>query len=178
MKLLQIFLLLLLPFSLFAEKTSWFIGVDGGVTGADLSSADANSSFSFGPEYGIKGGFQDERSRVYLGYTYANDIGSTIVKNQNIYIAMDGVGREFSVIGDVTSKFFLGARLGASFGEFAIEDITAFQGGFQRGLIFLLPADFEIETAYRHYWTYRSRAESDFMAGALTIGLNYKFGEH
>jgi len=178
MKLLPFLLLLLLPFSLYAEKTSWFIGLDGGVTGANLAASDANTSFSFGPEYGIKAGFQDERSRVYLGYTNANDIGSYIIKNQNVYIALDGVGRPFEVIGSATAKFFFGARLGASFGAFETEDITAFQGGFQTGLIFLLPVGFEIETSYRHYWTYRSREASDFMAGALAIGLNYKFGEN
>ena len=178
MKLLPFFLLFLLPFSLHAEKTNWFVGLDGGATGANLSASDANTSFAYAPEYGIKAGFQDEHSRVYLGYTYANDIGSVIVQNQNVYIALDGVGRTFHVMGSADAKFFFGARLGASFGEFETEDITAIQGGFQTGLIFLLPADFEIETSYRHYWTYRSREESDFMAGAFAIGLNYKFGEN
>ncbi len=178
MKFLTFLLLLILPFSLYAEKTSWFIGLDGGATGANLSAADANTSFSYGPEYGIKAGFQDERSRIYLGYTYADNIGSVILKNQNVYIALDGVGKKFNVMGSADAKFFFGARLGASFGEFETENITAVQGGFQTGLIFLLPKGFEIETSYRHYWTYRSRVESDFMAGSLAVGLNYTFGEN
>ena len=178
MKFFPLLLLLLLPFSLYAEKTSWFVGLDGGATGAILSDTDSNSSFSYGPEYGVKAGFQDERSRVYLGYTYAGNIGNVILKNQNVYVALDGVGRTFNVMGSADAKFFFGARLGASFGEFETESITAVQGGFQTGLIFLLPAGFEIETAYRHYWTYRSRIKSDFMAGALSVGLNYTFGEN
>ena len=175
MKLLTTFFLLLLPFSLFAESSEWFVGIDGGVTGAKLSNADLNSSYAFGPEIGLKIGLRDKNSRVYLGYTSAFDIGDEVSKTQSPYIALEGISNEFTVIAKSTAKFFFGVRLGASFGDVNNTSTSAFLGGLQTGLVFMLPADFEIELAYRHYWTY-SNKESDFSAGALYTGLNYKFG--
>jgi hypothetical protein len=51
---------------------------------------------------------------------------------------------------------------------------TAYIAGFQTGFIFSLPADFEIELAYRHYLTY-IKERPDFNSGTLYGGLNYRF---
>ena len=175
MKIFTTIFLLLLPFSLFAENSEWFVGIDGGVTGAKVSNDDINSSYAFGPEYGLKIGIRDKNSRIYIGYTAANDIGSDITKTQSPYIALEGISNEFTVVAKSTAKFFFGARLGASFADVNDSSTTAFLGGIQTGLVFLLPADFEIELAYRHYWTYASK-DTDFNAGSVYTGLNYKFG--
>ena len=175
MKFFLPFLFFLLPFALFAEDSEWFVGLDGGVTGAVLSSSELNSSYAFGPEYGARIGLRDHNSRIYLGYTFADNIGSDISKTQSPYLALEGTSNEFTVVAKSTAKFFIGARLGASFADINGSSTTAFLGGLQTGLIFMLPADFEIELAYRHYWTYSSK-ESDFNAGAAYLALNYKFG--
>jgi len=179
MKIFSTFLLLLLPFSLFADDvkdTEWFVGLSAGATGANFSASDLNTSYAFGPEYGAKIGFRDKNSRVYLGYTIGNDIGSEISKTQSPYIALEGIGDEFVVAGDSTAKFYFGARIGASFATVNDTTRTAFLGGFQTGLTFLLPADFEIELEYRHYWSYRGD-DADFNAGAAALALNYKFAQ-
>ena len=175
MKFFTTIFLLILPFSLFAENSEWFIGLDAGVTGAKTSSSDINNSYSFGPEYGIKVGLLDKNSRIYLGYTTANDIGSDVSKTQSPYLALEGISNEFNVVAKSTAKFFFGVRLGASIADVNNLSTTAFLGGLQTGLVFMLPADFEIELAYRHYWTFKSE-ETDFNAGAVYTGLNYKFG--
>ncbi len=174
MKLLSLFLLLILPFSLSAEDSEWFVGIEGGTTGTKSSSATAESDYDFGPEYGLKIGLRDKNSRIYLGYTTADDIGEPVDKAQTPYLALEGISDEFKVIAKSTAKFFFGARLGASIADVNSTSTTAFMGGLQTGLIFMLPADFEIELAYRHYWTYKGK-DTDFNAGALYGGLNYKF---
>ena len=176
MKLLTTFLLLLLPFSLLAENGEWFVGLDGGVTGAKRSNADLNSSYEYGPEYGLKIGIRDRHSRIYLGYTNGSDIGTEIAKTQSPYLALEGISNAFKVISDSTAKFFFGVRLGASFADVNGSNTAAFLAGFQTGLNFMLPADFEIELAYRQYWAIRNNDDTDFKAGAATLGLNYKFG--
>ena len=175
MKLITTIFLFILPFSLYAENSEWFVGLDGGVTGAKLSNDDLNSSYAFGPEFGLKIGLRDKNSRIYLGYTTANDIGTAIVKTQSPYIALEGISNEFTVVAKSTAKFFFGVRLGASFADVNSSSTSAFLGGLQTGLVFMLPADFEIELAYRHYWAYASK-DTDFSAGAIYTGLNYKFG--
>lgn len=176
MKLLYTFLLLI-PFSLFAESGEWFVGLDGGVTGAKVTGNDLNSSYAFGPEYDVKIGLRENNSRIYVGYTVGTDIGNDITKTQSPYLALEGISDEFKVIATSTAKFFLGARIGASFAEVYGSNRAAFLGGVQAGLDFMLPADFEIELAYRHYWAYANK-ETDFNAGAAYLGLNYKFGAY
>jgi hypothetical protein len=174
MKLLSLFLLLILPFSLSAEDSEWFVGIEGGTTGTKSANTTAGSDYDFGPEYGLKIGLRDKNSRIYLGYTTADDIGEPVDKAQTPYLALEGISDEFKVIAKSTAKFFFGARLGASIADVNTTSTTAFMGGLQTGLIFMLPADFEIELAYRHYWTYKGK-DTDFNAGALYGGLNYKF---
>ena len=175
MQFLTTFFLLLLPFSLLADNSEWFVGIDGGVTGAKISGSDLNNSYAFGPEVGLKIGLREKNSRIYLGYTAANDVGDEVSKTQSPYIALEGISNEFVVVAESTAKFFFGARLGASFADVNSSSTSAFLGGLQTGLIFMLPADFEVELAYRHYWTY-SNKDSDFNAGAVYTALNYKFG--
>ena len=175
MKFFTTFFLLLLPFTLFAENSEWFVGLDAGATGAKISHSDLNNSYAYGPEYGLKIGLRDKHSRIYIGYTAANDIGSEISTTQSPYLALEGISNEFKVVAKSTAKFFVGARLGASFADVNSSSTTAFLGGLQAGLVFMLPADFEIELAYRHYWAYANK-ETDFNAGAVYTGLNYKFG--
>ena len=174
MKFLSTLLLLILPFSLLAEDSEWFVGIDVGVTGTQLKNAAAGSDYEFGPEYGLKAGLREKNSRIYLGYTAADSIGQPVDKTQTSYLALEGVSDEFNVIAKSTAKFFLGVRLGASIADINNTSATAFMGGAQTGLIFLLPADFEIELAYRHYWTFKE-SDTDFNAGSAYGGLNYKF---
>ncbi|MEN8146088.1 MAG: hypothetical protein ABFR02_00550 [Campylobacterota bacterium] len=178
MKFLSALLLLSLPFSLLAEDSEWFIGIDGGATSTQLTNSTTGSDNTFGPEYGLKVGLREKNSRIYLGYTAADSIGQPVNKTQTSYLALEGVSDEFKVVAKSTAKFFLGVRLGASIADVNTDvnntSTAAFMGGFQTGLIFLLPADFEIELAYRHYWTFKESG-TDFNAGSAYGGLNYKF---
>lgn len=176
MKFFYTFLLLTLPFSLLADEGEWFLGLDAGGTGAKLSTGSLEDSYSFGPEYGLKFGLRENNSRIYLGFTTANDIGSEVVSTKSPYLALEGMSDEFKVIAKSTAKFFMGARFGASIADVNGTNASAFSMGVQTGLLFLLPADFEIELAYRHYWTYANK-DSDFNAGSVYTGLNYKFGQ-
>ena len=174
MKILSLFLLFFLPLSLFADDSAWFAGIDGGVTGTKLSSSEIKSDYEFGPEYGFRIGLQDKNSRMYLGYTRADDIDGNVSSTNNIYLGLDGISDEFHVIAKSTAKFFFGIRLGSSTADIDEKSKTAFLGGLQTGFIFLLPADFEIEFAYRHYLTLRKK-EINFNAGTIYGALNYKF---
>ena len=58
MKLFSLFLLFILPLSLAAEDSEWFVGVDGGVTGVNFSSSTIESDYEFAPEYGLKIGLR------------------------------------------------------------------------------------------------------------------------
>ena len=179
MKFIPLILLSLLPYSLIAESGEWFVGLEAGATGATLSETESTENIErgYGVEYGAKVGLREGNGRIYLGVTSANDIGSTISSTINPYIALEGVSNEFKVISKSTAKFFFGARFGASIADGNTTSTTAGLAGLQTGLIFLLPADLEIELAYRHYWTFRN-SETDFNAGAAYGGLNYKFGEY
>lgn len=174
MKFLTLFLLFILPHSLFADDAAWFAGIDGGVTGAKYTSSEIKSDYEFGPEYGGKIGLQEKNARIYLGYTAADNIDGNITSTNNIYLALDGISDEFHVIAKSTAKFFFGVRLGSNTAEINDKAITAFMGGLQAGFIFLLPADLEIELAYRHYVTLRDK-ETNFNAGGIYGALNYRF---
>ncbi len=174
MKLFTLLLLTILPYSLCADESAWFVGLDAGATGLILSDKTSADERDYAPEYGFKLGLQEENSRIYIGVTYADSIGPDVNKTLNPYIALEGVSNAFKVIASSTAKFYFGARLGASIADIKGESQTAALAGLQTGLIFLLPADLEIELAYRHYWTFRDTA-TDFNAGALYGALNYKF---
>ena len=174
MKFFMFSLLALLPYSLIAESGEWFIGLDAGATGATLSEATSNERV-YGVEYGAKVGLREDNGRIYIGVTSASDISNTISNTVNPYIALDGLSNEFKIISKATAKFYFGARFGASIADVNGESMTAALVGLQSGLIFLLPADFEIELAYRHYWTFKDEL-TDFNAGTAYAGLNYKFG--
>jgi hypothetical protein len=174
MKLFSLFLLFILPLSLAAEDSEWFVGVDGGVTGVNFSSSTIESDYEFAPEYGLKIGLRDKNSRIYLGYTAADNIDSNISSTSTAFLALEGISDEFYFIAESTAKFFFGVRLGADTADINGDSTTAFMGGLQTGLLFLLPADLEIELAYRHYFTMR-KVETNFNAGTLYGALNYKF---
>jgi len=174
MKLLRLFFPLLLSLSLSADDAEWFVGLEGGVTGVNLSDGSVKGSYEYGPEYGAKLGLREGNSRIYLGYTAAEKIDPPIERTHNPYLALEGVSDEFKVIARSTARFFFGARLGASIADINNTATTAFMAGLQTGLIFMLPADFEIEVAYRHYFTFKEK-ETNFNAGAVYGGLNYKF---
>lgn len=176
MKRFTLLLLALLSHPLFAENAEngeWLIGLDAGATGLVMTEAAVNER-NYTPEYGLKIGLQEENSRVYIGVTYANNIGSDVNKTLNPYIALEGVSDAFKVIAKSKAKFYFGARLGASIADINGATKTAALTGLQTGLIFLLPADLEIELAYRHYWTFKDTA-TNFNGGALYGALNYKF---
>lgn len=174
MKFLSTLLLLILPFSLLAEDSEWFVGVEGGATGAKLNSLGSSGNYAYAPQYGFKAGLRDKSARVYLGFTAADNIGDDITKTQNAYIALEGLSDEFTVIAKSTAKVFIGANFGVSMADVNNNSTTAFMAGVQTGLIFLLPADFEIELAYRHYLTIRDK-DTNFNAGTFYGALNYKF---
>lgn len=174
MKFLTTLLLLALPFSLFAENAEWFVGLEGGATGAKLNDLGRDGSYAYAPQYGLKVGLREKNSRIYLGLTAADNIGEDITKTVNPYIALEGISNEFTVIAESTAKFFFGTHFGASVADINNSSTTAFLAGLQTGLIFMLPADFEIELAYRHYVTVRKK-ETNFNAGTVYGALNYKF---
>lgn len=174
MKFLTTLLLLVLPFSLLAEDSEWFVGIEGGATGAKLSTQNTDSNYSYAPQYGVKIGLRDKNARIYLGLTAADKIGDDVTKTLNSYIALEGISDEFTVIAASTAKFFFGTNFGASMADVNDKSTTALLVGLQTGLVFLLPADFEIELAYRHYATIRDK-ETNFNAGAVYGTLNYKF---
>lgn len=173
MKHFTLLFLALLSHPLFAENGSWFIGLDAGGTGQTMSETAVNER-NYAPEYGLKIGLQEENSRIYIGVTYADKIGSDVNKTLNPYIALEGVSDAFKVIAKSKAKFYFGARIGASVADINGVSKTAALTGLQTGLIFLLPADLEIELAYRHYWTFKDTA-TNFNAGTLYGALNYKF---
>ena len=175
MKFITFLLLTLVPFSLTAESGEWFVGIDAGASGAKFVDPEIESERSTGLEYGLKIGLREDNGRMYIGVTSAKDINDGITKTTNPYIALEGISNEFKVISSSTAKFYFGARFGASIADVNTSSTTAGLAGLQSGLIFLLPADLEIELAYRHYWTFRN-AETNFNAGAVYTGLNYKFG--
>ncbi len=174
MKYFTTLLLLLLANPLFAENSAWFIGLDAGATGVTLSDKTTDNERDYGPEYGLKIGLQEDNSRIYIGATYADNIGSDFNKTLNPYIALEGVSDEFKVIANSTAKFYFGVRVGASIADINGKSTTAALAGLQGGLIFLLPADFEIELAYRHYWTFKDTA-TKFNLGTVYSALNYNF---
>ncbi len=179
MKILSTFLLLILPFSLFAEEANWFIGLDAGATGAVLSN-DENATRSYGPQYGLKVGYIEDNGRVYLGYSLASNLGTDIEKTHTPYIALEGISNEFKAIGSATAKFFFGFRFGASIADMQsattleTSRINALMAGVQTGLSFMLPADFEVELAYRHDFTFKDD-ETNYNAGNIYTGLIYNF---
>lgn len=175
MKFITFLLLTLVPYSLTAESGEWFVGIDAGASSAKFTEPEVEIERATGLEYGLKVGLREGNGRMYIGVTSANDINDGITKTINPYIALEGVSNEFKVISKSTAKFYFGARFGASIADINATSTTAGLVGLQSGLIFLLPADFEIELAYRHYWTFKS-AETDFNAGSVYTGLNYKFG--
>ena len=177
MKFITFLLLTLIPYSLTAESGEWFVGLDAGATGVELTDQTTETERAYGPEYGLKIGLREDNGRMYLGVTSSNDIGTVVSKTINPYIALEGISNEFKVISSSTAKFYFGARFGASIADVNTTSTTAGLVGLQSGLIFLLPADFEIELAYRHYWTFKS-TETNFNAGAVYTGLNYKFGAY
>jgi len=174
MKFSSLFLLLLLPFCLSAEDAKWFIGIEGGTSGVEYTSIDTSVERKFGPAYGLKVGLYENNSRIYLGYSSTSNNSNKISAAASPYLALEGISNEFEVIAKSTAKFFFGVRLGATTAD--IDDITttAFMGGLQTGLVFLLPANFEIEVAYRHEWTYKKEL-TDFNTATPYAGLNYKF---
>jgi len=179
MKILSTFLLLILPFSLFAEEANWFVGLDAGATGVELSE-DENATRAYGPQYGLKVGYIEENGRIYLGYTLSSDLGTSVNKTQTPYLALEGISNEFKVIGRSTAKFFAGFRLGASIADVqnasTLENstVTALMAGAQVGLSFMLPADLEVELAYRHDFTFKDD-ETNYNAGNVYTGLIYNF---
>lgn len=175
MRIFTVLLLALLPYTLSAESGEWFLGLEAGATGISPSGQSGLDALEYAPEYGLKAGLRDENGRIYIGVTAADNIGTEVTKTLNPYIALEGISDEFKVIAKSMAKFYFGVRLGASIAEINNVSTTAALAGMQTGLVFLLPADFEIELAYRHYWTFKDTA-TDFNAGSLYGGLNYKFG--
>ena len=167
-------LLLFLSLSLMAQNSEWFVGVEAGATGAKLTDENIDSNYEYGSQYGLRIGVRENNSRIYLGYNTSQNIGDDITTSHNAYLALEGISDEFTVIAESTAKFFLGVRLGGAFSDVNGSNVAGVMGGVQIGLDFMLPANFEIETAYRHYWTYKDTS-TNISAGSIYGGLNYKF---
>jgi len=167
-------LLLFLSLSLFAKDANWFVGIEGGTGGVAYMDNVKEIPRKFGLQYGLKVGVVNEISRIYLGYSNVTNNSNKISATQSGYLGLDGVGEEFQVFSKATAKVFMGVTLGASNSTLQDEEENAFMGGVQIGLIFLLPADFEIEAAYRHQWSYKDKP-TDFNTANPYVALNYKF---
>ncbi len=173
MKFLTLFFFLL-PLSLFAENSNWFVGLEGGTSGAKFSDSVENTEFEYATQYGLKIGLSEDNTRIYLGYNDTDKISNALTSSRNVYIALEGVSNEFKVIAASTAKFFFGFHLGGSSIDANGDIVNGAMGGLQGGLDFMLPADFEIELAYRQYWTYKEKI-TNISSGTLYGGLNYKF---
>ena len=167
-------LLLFLSLSLMAENSEWFVGVEGGATASKLTASSLERNYELGSQYGLRAGLRENNSRIYIGYNTSQKMGDDISSSNNVYLALEGISDEFTVIAESTAKFFMGVHLGGAFSDINSSNVSSVMGGAQIGLDFMLPGNFEIETAYRHYWTY-SEDETNFTAGSAYIGLNYKF---
>lgn len=185
MKFFSLLLLFMLPLSLAAEDSGWFIGIEGGMSEARFTKDSANSGRVYSPQYGLKIGLQKENTRIYLGYNQTEDLGSDLESSETLYLALEGVSDGVKIAATSNAKLFVGVHLGAATAVINgsasapmayAEDpaTTAYIAGFQTGFIFSLPADFEIELAYRHYLTYM-KERPDFNSGTLYGGLNYRF---
>jgi len=167
-------LLLFLSLSLMAEKTEWFVGLEGGTAGVKYAENVNDIDRKFGLQYGLKVGLVNELSRIYIGYSQSDNNSNKNSSSQSGYLSLEGVGEEFQVFSKSTAKVFLGVHLGGNSATLQGEQKDAFIGGVQIGLIFLLPANFEIETAYRHQWTYNDTL-TNFNTVNPYLALNYKF---
>ncbi|MBU1642685.1 outer membrane beta-barrel protein [bacterium] len=186
MKFFSLFLLFMLPLSLIAKDSEWFIGIEGGISEAKFSSKSADSGRVFSPQYGLKFGLRKEHVRYYIGYNQNNSFGTDLISSKSMYFGIDGLSDSIKVAAKTHMKLFLGAHMGAAdsviYGTAATDqnayindpNVTAFMAGFQTGVIFLLPANFEIELAYRHYLLFNSD-KTDFNSGTFYGGLNYEF---
>jgi hypothetical protein len=185
MKFFSLFLLFILPLSLTAKDSEWLIGVEGGISEAKFSSKNTDSGRVFSPQYGFKIGLRNQHARYYLGYNQNNEFGTDLVSSKTAYLALEGITDAIKVTKRTKARLFLGTHLGAASavidGTGATEykayakdpTITAFIIGFQFGFVLLLPADFEIELAYRHYLAFKP--DKNFNVGTVYGGLNYKF---
>ena len=167
-------LLLFLSLSLMAQNSEWFVGIEGGATAAKLTEESLDRDYQLGAQYGLRAGVRENNSRIYIGYNTSQKVSDDISSSHNLYLALEGISDEFTVIAESTAKFFMGVHLGSAFSDINGSNVTSVMGGVQIGLDFMLPGNFEIETAYRHYWTYR-KEETNFIAGSVYGGLNYKF---
>ena len=186
MKFFSLFLLFMLPLSLTAKDSELIIGIEGGMSEAKFSSKSADSGRVFSPQYGVKLGLRKQHVRYYIGYNQNNDFGTDLISSKSMYLGIDGLSDKVKVSAKIYMKLFLGAHLGAAtsviYGTAATDqntyindpNVTAFMAGFQTGLIFLLPIDFEIELAYRHYGLFNDD-KTDFNSGTFYGGLNYQF---
>ena len=159
-------LVLLLPLTVAADEMQLFAGLNLGSNKGTVKYSDSDKNTDSELVYGARFGINEENARVYLAYNTVQD-GA---KWQSLHIAVEGVSNKIRFISNSYFKFFLGAHAG---GFAPDEGSSDFMGGAQGGIIFLLPADFEMELAYRHFWTqYDNR---DFDAGDLYLAVNYKF---
>jgi len=174
---MRLILVMLLTLTLQAKEGEWFVGLEGGVAGSKLNTADSNLSREYAPSYGLKVGLREDHSRLYIGVDMSKDSGAQFSSVIAPYLALEGTSNIFDVISDIDARFFLGFRVGGTFSTVADSDVNAVMLGAQTGLIFMLPADFELETAYKHTFSFKNEASS-FNTGTLYLGLNYKFSAY
>jgi hypothetical protein len=177
---LRLLLFFLLPFSLPASDSAFFVGADYGQTIANVEQNDATLENGYVSQYGGKIGLREKNARVYLAYSAAAEYSDAdySLSYQNAYLALEGVTDEFRVIANAYARVFIGVHAGAFIPDLEIggEDVgkTNLMGGAQGGLIFTLPAGLELELAYRHFWT--EQEESTYLnAGTVYTALNYNF---
>jgi len=175
--------LLLLSATLFsADKGQWLLGLDIGSNGTNITQNDSSvSDDKRTTAYGAKIGFQEETARVFLGYNHVDEIkGSDFtLSSDNVYVQLDGFSSDFTIIGGIDARVFLGGHIGLfipTLVNTAGTDVgkNSFMGGAQGGLIFLMPADMEFELAYRHMWTTQEN-DISINAGNAYAALNIKF---
>jgi hypothetical protein len=178
--LLRLYLLLLLPFTLFGADSALFVGAEYGQTIANVKQNDVTLENGYVPQFGGKIGLREKNARVYLAYSAAQEYSDAdySLTYQNAYLALEGVSDEFRVIANAYARVFVGAHAGAFIPDLEIggEDVgkTSLMGGAQGGLIFILPVGLELEFAYRHFWT--EQDENIYLnAGTVYTALNFNF---
>lgn len=174
--------LLLISSTIFAQDGEWIVGLDVGATGSNITEkGTAISEDQKALSYGLKVGFQEKTARIFLAYNHVDEISGTnyTLSSDSVFVQLDGFSEDFNIIGSADARFFLGAHIGAYMPSLDVAGSgnvgnTALMGGAQGGLIFLLPANFEIELAYRHMWTSQDN-DITINAGSAYTALNYKF---
>lgn len=153
----KIYLLLMaMSLSLFAEGYETFVGAEYGKTKWKWD----NGSYSPDEEketvYGFRGGVKDDNTRIYVnvGYIDYDSPQGFEEKAWSANLNLDAMTSEYTLVGDVTTRFFAGFHGGMV--DYEVEnaltgdDATDVMYGAQLGLITEFHESIDLEIGYRY----------------------------